>query len=130
MLRHLKIMVIDDDPDLLRGLGIRLISEGYCVTVAATAHSALDSVLRAEPDLILLDLGLPDDDGLQVLKRLKGIQAAAGIPVIVISARDDSCEEEVLAAGALAFFQKPVENDELFEFIALALEDAGEQVAG
>jgi len=130
MLRHLKIMVIDDDPDLLRGLGIRLISEGYCVTVAATAQAAIDTTLRAQPDLILLDLGLPDDDGLQVLKRLKGIHATAGIPVIVISARDCSWEEEVLAAGALAFFQKPVDNDELFEVIALALEAAGEQVAG
>jgi two-component system KDP operon response regulator KdpE len=106
-----------------------LVSEGYRVTVAATAQMAFDSILQGEPDLILLDLGLPDDDGLQVLDRLKGIQGRAGIPVIVISARDSSCEEEVLAAGALAFFQKPVDNEELFALIALALEDAGDPVA-
>jgi len=123
MSRHKNILVIDDDADLLQGLGIRLISEGYRVTVAANELSALIAV-RQDPDLVLLDLGLPDGDGMRLLANLKGLQTTSEIPVIVISARDAVWEKDVLAAGALAFFQKPVANDELLATIALALEGA------
>ena len=123
MSRHKNILVIDDDADLLQGLGIRLISEGYRVTVAANELSALLAV-RQGPDLVLLDLGLPDGDGMRLLANLKGLQTTSEIPVIVISARDAVWEKDVLAAGALAFFQKPVANDELLATIALALEGA------
>jgi two-component system KDP operon response regulator KdpE len=122
MSRPKNILVIDDDADLLQGLGIRLISEGYRVTVASNILSALIAV-RNEPDLILLDLGLPDGDGMRLLANLQGLQTS-DIPVIVISARDAVWEKDVLAAGALAFFQKPVANDELMATIALALEEA------
>ena len=123
MSRPKNILVIDDDADLLQGLGIRLISEGYRVTVAANELSALIAV-RQDPDLVLLDLGLPDGDGMRLLANLKGLQTTSEIPVIVISARDAVWEKDVLAAGALAFFQKPVANDELMATIALALEGA------
>ena len=128
MSRPKNILVIDDDADLLQGLGIRLISEGYRVTVASNILSALIAVRNA-PDLILLDLGLPDGDGMRLLANLKGLQTA-DIPVIVISARDAVWEKDVLAAGALAFFQKPVANDELMATIALALEGAEAPISG
>ena len=130
MSRPMNILVIDDDTDLLRGLGIRLISEGYRVTVASNAITALNVALRGEPDLILLDLGLPDEDGMRLLSRLKSIQTTSNLPVIVISARDADWEKDVVAAGAMAFFQKPVDNDELFATIALALEEAGAPISG
>jgi two-component system KDP operon response regulator KdpE len=123
MSRHKNILVIDDDTDLLQGLGIRLVSEGYRVTVASNIPSALTAV-RNNPDLVLLDLGLPDGDGMRLLANLKGLQTTSEIPVIVISARDVVWEKDVLAAGALAFFQKPVANDELMAAIALVLEGA------
>ena len=128
MSRPKNILVIDDDADLLQGLGLRLISEGYRVTVASNILSALIAVRNA-PDLILLDLGLPDGDGMRLLANLKGLQTA-DIPVIVISARDAVWEKDVLAAGALAFFQKPVANDELMATIALALEGAEAPISG
>ncbi len=123
MSRPKNILVIDDDTDLLQGLGIRLISEGYRVTVAASVLSALVTVRNSPPDLILLDLGLPDGDGMRLLANLKGLPSTSDIPVIVISARDAYWERDALAAGALAFFQKPVSNDELLGTMALAMEE-------
>ena len=117
-----KILIIEDDPDLQRGLNIRLRASNYDTAFAADAVMALSIAKKEAPDLILLDLGLPGGDGFLVLDRMKNIAALACTPVIVVSARDPKANEQrALAAGAEAFFQKPVDNDQLMKAIQRAL---------
>ena len=68
-----KILVVDDDLDLLRGLEIRLKASGYTVFTAADAKSAVSAAKKEEPDIIILDIGLPDGDGFGVMKQLKSL---------------------------------------------------------
>ena len=123
------ILIVDDDRDLLLGLGIRLRSSGYHVIISLDAVGAVSVARRQEPDLILLDLGLPGSDGFAVLERLQRI-GLSHVPVIVLTARERSYEERALRAGAVAFFQKPADNDELMAAIADALQESGGRVCG
>ena len=122
MLKSEKILVVDDDRDLLRALKIRLRAEGYRVAVASEAGAVIDAAVRGAPDAILLDLGLPDGDGMAVLSRLQGIVSTASIPVIVLTARDLSYARKAFDNGAQAFLEKPVEDDELLAAIEMVLE--------
>jgi two-component system KDP operon response regulator KdpE len=117
-----KILIIEDDRDVLHALRVRLRGEGYQVAVSREAGAAIVSAVEGEPDLILLDLGLPDGDGLAVLERLQAIVATATIPVIIITARDLSYATKAFEKGALAFLEKPVDDRELLAAIELALE--------
>ena len=120
-----KILVIDDDLDLLRGLGIRLNAEGYQVIAAADAVSATSVARRERPDVIILDLGLPGGDGYVVMDRLKSLLVGS-IPVIVLTARDPATDRaRSKAEGAVAYFQKPVSNRALLRAIDMALMGAG-----
>jgi two-component system KDP operon response regulator KdpE len=117
-----RILVVDDDPDLVRALRLRLRANNYEVTTATDGYSAIASAQKERPALIILDLGLPVGDGFVVLDRLQSIDALAGVPVIVLSARDPQANEErALKAGAMAFFQKPADNDELLNVIRVSL---------
>ena len=117
-----KILVVDDDPDLVRALRLRLRANNYEVATATDGYSAIASAQKERPALIILDLGLPVGDGFVVLDRLQNIDALAGVPVIVLSARDPQANEErALKAGAAAFFQKPADNDELLNVIRVSL---------
>ncbi len=117
-----KILIIEDDADLQRGLNVRLRASNYDTAFATDAVMALSIAKKELPDLILLDLGLPGGDGFLVLERMKNIASLACTPVIVVSARDPSANEErALKAGAEAFFQKPVDNQELMKAIQRAL---------
>jgi two-component system KDP operon response regulator KdpE len=117
-----KILVVDDDPDLVRALRLRLRANNYDVSTATDGYSAIASAQKDRPALIILDLGLPVGDGFVVLDRLQNIDALAGVPVIVLSARDPQMNEErALKAGAAAFFQKPADNDELLNVIRVNL---------
>jgi two-component system KDP operon response regulator KdpE len=117
-----KILIIEDDPDLQRGLNLRLRASNYDTAFASDAVMALSIAKKEAPDLILLDLGLPGGDGFLVLDRMKNIASLACTPVIVVSARDPLANEErALNAGAEAFFQKPVDNQELMKAIQRAL---------
>jgi two-component system KDP operon response regulator KdpE len=116
-----KILLVDDDPDLLRALRLRLRANNYEVTTASDGYAAI-AAQKERPSLIILDLGLPVGDGFVVLDRLQNSDALAGIPVIVLSARDpQNNEEKALKAGAAAFFQKPADNDELLNVIRVSL---------
>lgn len=123
--RHMsakKILIVDDNKDFLRGLNIRLSACGYRVAYAADAISALSMARKEEPDLVLLDVGLPCGDGFTVMERLSSISSLASIPVIVITGRDTFCNQQrALDAGARDFFQKPVDNDVLLGSIREAL---------
>lgn len=117
-----KILLVDDDPDLLRALRLRLRANNYEVTTASDGYAAIAAAQKERPSLIILDLGLPVGDGFVVVDRLQNSDALAGIPVIVLSARDpQNNEEKALKAGAAAFFQKPADNDELLNVIRVSL---------
>jgi two-component system KDP operon response regulator KdpE len=117
-----KILVVDDDPDLVRALRLRLHAGNYEVATATTGYNAIASAQKEHPALIILDLGLPVGDGFVVLERLQNIDSLATVPVIVLSARDpQSNEQRALKAGAAAFFQKPADNDELMSAIRVNL---------
>ncbi len=125
-----KILVVDDDPDLVRALRLRLRANNYEVATATDGYSAVFSAQKQRPALIILDLGLPVGDGFVVLDRLRNSDTLAGVPVIVLGARDpQSNEERALKAGAAAFFHKPADNDELIHVIRVSIGPGQEQRA-
>jgi two-component system, OmpR family, KDP operon response regulator KdpE len=83
----LRILVVDDEPGIVRFLRMSLVAQGYAVTTAGDARTTLDLVRRGAADLLVLDLGLPDMDGLDVVKRIRG--SGAALPIIILSSRDE-----------------------------------------
>ena len=117
-----KVLIIEDDPDIARLLGLRLRNDGYRTALAADAVTALTVARKEEPDVIVLDLGLPGGDGMLVIERLKSVSALAHVPVIVVSARDPASSGPlVLEAGATAFVAKPIEMDRFLLAVRSAL---------
>jgi len=105
------VLVIDDEPQILRALRINLRVRQYEVLTAGTASEALELAARHPPDLVILDLGLPDLDGVEVIHGLRGWTEA---PIIVLSGRADSTNKvEALDAGADDYVTKPFGMDEL-----------------
>ena len=120
-----KIMIVDDDPDLRQALRLRLRANHYDTVNAVDGYSAIAQTYKEQPDLIILDLGLPAGDGFVVLDRLQKDDKLSTIPVIVLTARDpQSSERRALQAGASAFFQKPADNAELLQAIRATLPQA------
>ncbi len=123
-----KILIIEDDVDQVKGLGMRLKMNDYDVVTASDAVSAIATIRNEEPNLILLDIGLPCGDGFLVMERIKDLMLSFA-PIIVLSGRDpDQNEDKALAAGAVAFFQKPADNDELLATIEATLNLRKEQL--
>jgi DNA-binding response OmpR family regulator len=117
-----KILIVDDDPALRQALNLRLRANNYEVVSAGDGYSALALAQKERPDLIILDLGLPAGDGFAVLKHLQEFPTLALIPVIVLTARDPQANERrTLDSGAVAFFQKPADNEELLSVIRIGL---------
>jgi DNA-binding response OmpR family regulator len=122
-----KILIIEDDKDLLRGLTVRLRATGYNTVLATDAVSAISVARKEDPDLILLDLGLPCGDGFTVMKRLGSLASTSATPIIIVTGRDPSTYKgRALQAGAVAFLQKPFDNDELVAAIQEALGESNE----
>ena len=106
-----RVLVVDDEPQILRALRINLRVRDYDVHVAATGAEALEVAGRYPPDLVILDLGLPDLDGVEVIQGLRGWTKA---PIIVLSGRADSTDKvEALDAGADDYITKPFGVEEL-----------------
>ena len=119
-----RILIIEDDPDVRRGYHVRLKANNYDTFFAADALASMTEARKHQPDLIILDLGLPAGDGFIVMERLKANIHLAVIPIIVVSGRDPSANRQrALAAGAKAFLQKPVANDELLAVIRECLSE-------
>jgi two-component system KDP operon response regulator KdpE len=117
-----RVLVVDDDPALLRTMAINLRAHGYEVVLAATGAEALRAAAAAHPDAVLLDLGLPDMDGQQVLE---GIRGWSPVPVIVLSARRVSDDKvDALDAGADDYVTKPFGMDELLARLRAAVRRA------
>lgn len=118
-----KILIVDDDPDIREGMQVRLKYSGYDTCFAIDAQSCLKAASKEAPDLIILDLGLPEGDGFVLIEQLKKQPALNEIPIIVVSARDArSNQERALKAGAAAYLQKPVDNAEFLTVIRRALD--------
>ena len=117
-----RILVVEDDTPMRRFLRAALTNQGYRVTEAETGQAAFDSILAQIPDLILLDLGLPDVDGVTILER---VREWSGVPVIVLSARGQEADKvEALNLGADDYVTKPFGIPELLARIAVALRHA------
>jgi two-component system KDP operon response regulator KdpE len=118
-----RVLVVDDEPQILRALRINLRVRDYEVHVAATGSEALQMAGRFPPDLVILDLGLPDLDGVQVIQGLRGWTKA---PIIVLSGRTDSTDKvEALDAGADDYVTKPFGVEELLARMRAAVRRTG-----
>ncbi len=113
------VLVCDDDNALVQALDISLTARGYAVVAARTGQEGLERAAHARPDAILLDLGLPGLDGVEVIR---GIREWSAVPIIVLSARHQSADKvEALDAGADDFVTKPFGMDELLARLRAAL---------
>jgi two-component system KDP operon response regulator KdpE len=118
------ILIVEDDRDLLLAMSVRMIAQGFTILSAKDAASAIQSAAMNKPDLILLDLGLPDNNGFIVMEVVSQLRSVATVPIIVVSARPaEVYREAALLAGAKAYFQKPFDNDALMSAIRQEIND-------
>jgi CheY-like chemotaxis protein len=109
-----RVLVVDDDPEIVTFLATLLELEGIDSTVATSAAAALEKLDHVVPNLVLLDIAMPDRDGLDLCRALKKDPRTRNVPVFVVSARPGKdVVERALAAGAEEFIRKPFENQEL-----------------
>jgi two-component system KDP operon response regulator KdpE len=121
------VLVIDDEPQIRRLLRVTLEANGYAVSDAANGNDGIVQAAQARPEVILLDLGLPDLDGVDVLKR---IREWSRVPVIVLSVRDRENDKiAALDAGADDFVTKPFSSGELLARLRTALRRSQPQSA-
>lgn len=126
-----RVLVVDDEPQLVRALAISLRAREYDVRTAGTGATALRQAAAAPPDVVVLDLGLPDVDGVEVIRRLRADDGGhggghGGVPILVLSARQTSDEKvEALDAGADDYVTKPFGMDELLARLRAAVRRFG-----
>jgi two-component system KDP operon response regulator KdpE len=114
-----RILIVDDEPQLLRALATNLKARGYDVDQAATGEAALMLAASHHPDLVVLDLGLPGIDGLEVIEALRGWNS---VPIVVLSVREREADKvAALDAGADDYVTKPFGMDELLARMRAAL---------
>jgi two-component system KDP operon response regulator KdpE len=121
------VLVVDDEKPILHTMAVNLRARGYDVDLATTATQALASAARRHPDVVILDLGLPDMDGIDVIRGLRGWSS---VPIIILSARVTEAQKvAALDAGANDYVTKPFGMDELMARlrVALRLPDAAQQ---
>ncbi len=114
-----RVLVVDDEPQIVRALRINLTARGYEVLTAHDGRTALTEAAEGKPDVVVLDLGLPDLDGSEVIAGLRGWTS---VPIIVLSARTDSSDKvAALDAGADDYVTKPFGMDELLARLRAAV---------
>ena len=117
-----KILLVEDDQDVLHSMSVRLKAQQYEIACAADAIACMSEARRFEPDLIILDLGLPAGDGFMLMERFKRIATLAEVPVIVVTGQNlRDCRHRMMEAGARAVMQKPVDNAMLLATIRKTL---------
>jgi two-component system KDP operon response regulator KdpE len=117
-----RVLVVDDEPQILRTLEVNLAARGYQVDLAPTGEAALDLAARAHPDLVILDLGLPRMDGIDVVRSLR---SWSNVPILVLSAREtERAKVAALDAGADDYVTKPFGMAELVARVRAALRRA------
>jgi two-component system KDP operon response regulator KdpE len=126
--RGARILIVEDEPALLRALRINLRARGYDVIITSAGRDALAEASRRPPDAVLLDLGLPDVDGTEVIRELRGWSA---VPVIVLSGRAGSGDRiGALDAGADDYVTKPFDMEELVARLRAVLRRDDRRLAG
>lgn len=119
-----KILYIEDNPQNMRLVRKLLVASGYQVIEAVDGLSGLATAAREMPDLILMDVNLPDISGLEATQRLKASPQLAWIPVIAVTANAMHGDREiVLAAGCDGYLAKPVMKNELMQAVTAALKN-------
>ena len=117
-----RILVVDDEAQISRALAVNLRARGYEVDVAGSGEKALDLASRRHPDAVILDLGLPGIDGIEVVHGLRGWSA---VPIVVLTVRDEEADKvAALDAGADDYVTKPFGMDELLARLRAALRRA------
>lgn len=117
-----KILVVDDEPDIVKLAKIKLVSEGFDVVVAYNGEEALEKVSSENPDLIILDVMMPKMDGWEVARRLKSSDATKAIPIMMLTARGLGEEPEERLAEVDEYFAKPFSPRELARVVRGLLE--------
>ena len=118
-----RILVVEDDPDLRLLLGRILKSAGFSVVEAGSGADAIDALSAGAPDLAILDLRLPDTDGISLLRRLRGLKGGGRLPVIFCTIRDAfESLAEAHSLGAVDYVLKPFEERDLLSRVRRALE--------
>jgi two-component system KDP operon response regulator KdpE len=116
------VLVVDDEPHILKTLDVNLAARGYLVDLAATGEAALNIAAQHQPDLVILDLGLPGLDGIRVVESLR---RWSKVPILVLSAREtERAKVAALDAGADDYVTKPFGMDELVARVRAALRRA------
>lgn len=120
-----RILVVDDEPDIVRGLTLRLASEGYQVSSAMDGLGATKKAIEEQPELIIMDIGMPAGNGHVVVERLRNIGETCHIPIIYLTAR--TSEEDYRQAregGVSKYITKPFDT----EVLLAAVEDQMERI--
>ena len=117
-----RILLIDDDPDLQVGAAARLCAAGYEARIANDGNEGLDAAIQCDPDAILMDIRMPECDGLEALRALKLRDDTKDIPVIMLSA-SVSLRQTSLDQGAKYFIPKPYDGRALLAAVASATSD-------
>ena len=118
-----KVLIVEDDPDIARLVGLKLKQQGLDPVFAGDAVTAVTIARKEDPDLLVIDIGLPGGGGLLVMERMRAIAHLAMKPVIVISASEPlEGERQAREAGATAFFPKPLDLDGLVEAVRTQIE--------
>ena len=113
------VLVVDDEPPIRRFLRTSLAVQNYRVSEAENGRAALDLLAREKPDLVILDLGLPDIDGIELIRRIRAI---SNVPLVVLSSRgDERAKVEALELGADDYLTKPFGMEELVARLRTAL---------
>jgi len=113
-----KILVVDDEQDIVKGLKIKLEAKGCEVATAYTGTEAIEKAKNEKPDVIVLDVMLPDFDGFEVCSRLKQEEATKLLPVIFLTAKEGNDQRwKGLTKGGVAYITKPFEFDSLWKVI-------------
>ena len=119
---RISILVVEDDPEVAQVLRGRLESKGYETHIETTGESALNYAAKQGPDLVLLDVSLPDMSGLQVSKQLRKLYSRRELPIVMLTAKDQPVDQLYgLAHGADAYLTKPYNPSELTQTIKLCL---------
>jgi two-component system KDP operon response regulator KdpE len=122
----IRALVVDDEPPIVTALRASLEARGYDVLSAGTGKDGLRMLSSAEPDIVILDLGLPDMEGAEVLRRLR---AFSEVPVVILTVREEQAEKVVaLEAGADDYVTKPFAMEELMARLRAVLRRAGPEV--
>jgi two-component system KDP operon response regulator KdpE len=115
----ISVLVVDDEPPIQRALAVNLRARGYEVHLAGTGEQALELAARHHPDVVILDLGLPGIDGIEVIHGLRGWTT---VPIIILSARGAEADKvTALDAGADDYVSKPFGMDELLARLRAAV---------